>query len=286
MKHFFKHFSFYLVPILILANLFVWQSVLSQGNRPLSVSFFDIGQGDSEFIEAPNGNQVLIDGGPTNAILAKLGEVMPLGDRSIDLIILSHPHVDHLLGLVEVLNRYDVGAVLESGVVYGTSEYKEWNRLLEEKNIPVVIAITGEKVYLSDDVYFDIFAPRKNFVDQKLANVHDSMVVAQLHFGSSTIVFSGDMETSLERELVLTGDNLKSDILKIGHHGSKTSTSEEFLKAVNPQFAVISVGEGNTYGHPTKEILGRLTSFGIKIFRTDLDGDVFLQSDGRTWVRK
>jgi competence protein ComEC len=227
----------------------------------------------------------LIDGGPSNAVLAKLGEVMPLWDRSIDLIVLTHPHADHVTGLVEVLKRYDVGMVLESNVNYSTPEYREWHTLLEQKHIPVVIARAGQKIHLSSKTELDILTPFESFVGKSPSNVHDAMVVTRLVYASSSVLLTGDAEKPIEYRLLLSGADIKSDILKVGHHGSKTSTTEDFVRAVAPHSAVISVGRKNRYGHPTQQTLDTLAKFNIPIFRTDQDSDVEFVSDGRKFEK-
>lgn len=264
----------------------IWYAVfLLDDHRDLRITVFDIGQGDSIFIEAENGNQVLIDGGPSSAVLGKLGSAMPLGDRSIDLILLTHPHVDHVGGLIEVLKRYDVGMVIESGANYSTSEYREWHAMLEQKHIPVVIARAGQKIRLSPKAALDILTPFQSFENISLKNAHDSMVVSKLTYASSSVMLTGDAEKYLEFRLLLSGADLKSDILKVGHHGSKTSTTADFVAAVSPRYAVISVGRKNRYGHPTQQTLDTLAKFNITILRTDLDGDIEFVSDGRKFER-
>lgn len=264
----------------------IWYAVFYFDSREnLLIHFFDIGQGDAIFIEVPNGNQILIDGGPSARILDKLGEVMPFWDHSIDLLILTHPHADHLDGALEVLKRYDIGMVIESGVNHSIPEYEEWHKFLREKGIKMIIAKTGQRIRLAPFAYFDILMPFKSFVGASPKNVHDAMIVSKLHYGSSTVLLMGDAEKPVEYHLLFEFLNskfyiLNSDILKVGHHGSKTSSTQEFLQAVSPKIAVISVGRQNRYGHPYQEVIDRLKNFGIKIFRTDQDGDIELISDG------
>lgn len=247
----------------------------------LSMEVFDVGQGDGIFIEAPNGNQALIDGGPDERILASLGRVMPFWDRSIDLLVLTHAHADHVAGLIAVIKRYRVDMVLESGEAYSTSEYDEWHRVIREKNIPVIIAERGEMVNLGSDVVLRVLSPFENKNGASLKNPHDANVSVKLVYGNTSALFMGDAEKSVEYRLLFeNSQELKSDIIKVGHHGSKTSSVDDFLESVMPQFAVISVGRRNRYGHPHLEVLDRLRALGIVIFRTDEDGDVGFMSDG------
>lgn len=276
-----------LVIFLALGTALIWYAVFYfESHQNLLVTFFDVGQGDAIFIEVPNGNQILVDGGPNAQVLSKLGQRMPFWDRSLDLVILTHPHADHLDGLLEVLKRYNVSTVIETGVRHSIPEYSEWQQLLKEKNVNVVIAKRGQRIQLSDSAYLDILTPFEGFEGKSPKNIHDSMVVSKLFYGSTTALLMGDAERPLEYQLVFEGTNLKVDILKVGHHGSKTSSSEEFLKAVSPRYAVISVGKKNRYGHPHQEVVDRLNSLGIKIFRTDVDGDITLVGDGAAFLNK
>ncbi len=281
-----KYGTTYFIVLLALVAGFIWYAIFTlEAQDELRLTVFDIGQGDSIFIEAPNGNQVLIDGGPSSAVLGKLGSVMPFWDRSIDLVVLTHPHADHVAGLVEVLKRYDVGMVLESDANYSTAEYAEWHRLLKEKQIPVIIARAGQKIHLSPKTELGILTPLESFVGKSPNNVHDAMVVSKLVYGSSSALLMGDAEKQVEYRLLLSGAKLKSDILKVGHHGSKTSTTQDFVRAVSPRYAVISVGRKNRYGHPTQQTLNTLAKFNIPIFRTDQGGDVEFVSDGKRFER-
>ncbi|MDP3778643.1 MAG: MBL fold metallo-hydrolase [bacterium] len=276
-----QSFAFLFCIICALVCVVIWYAVYTlEAGRNLAVRFFDIGQGDGIFIELPNHVQVLIDGGPSNAILSKLGDAMPFWDRTIDLVVLTHPHADHVDGLIDVMKRYDVGMVIESGVSYATPDYNEWNRLLKEKHIPVVYARRGQRVRLSEKGILDILSPLREVAGKRFANVHDSMVVSRLAYGSKSMLFMGDGEKPIEYRLISDGESLVSDVLKIGHHGSKTSTIKEFLDAVRPSMAVISVGRKNKYGHPYEEVVDRILAASIRLFRTDTDGDVVLMSDG------
>ncbi len=263
----------------------IWYAVYTlEGGRNLAVHFFDIGQGDGIFIELPNHVQVLIDGGPNNSILSKLGSVMPFWDHTIDLVILTHPHADHVDGLIDVLKRYDVGMVIESGAAYATPDYDEWNKLLKEKNVHVIYARKGQHVQLSEKAMIDILYPFEYMTGRRFSNVHDSMVVSKLSYGSMSVLLMGDAEKPIEHQLVHSGAALHADVLKAGHHGSKTSTTQELLDGVHPKMAVISVGRKNRYGHPHQEVVDRILAAGISLFRTDTDGDVEVMSDGnRIW---
>lgn len=260
----------------------IWYQVFYfEAHRNLLITFFDVGQGDAIWIEAPNGNQILIDGGPGDRILGKLGRAMPFWDRSIDLLVLTHAHADHVTGLLGVLKRYNIGMILESGEEYSTPEYHEWREVIKQKNIPVVVAHSGQVLHLGQNAKLDVLSPLENYNGVSVKNPHEANVSAKLLYGKTSALLMGDAEKPIEYRLLYENpQELKSDILKVGHHGSKTSSMEDFLKAVSPQVAVIQVGRKNRYGHPTQEVLDRLASVGAKILRSDLDGDVRIESDG------
>lgn len=281
-----KYGHWYFLGALALACFAVWSAVFYvEAHRGLVyLHVLDVGQGDAIFIEAPNGNQVLIDGGPDNSVMARLGEVMPFWDRSIDLVILTHPHADHLDGLLEALKRYDVGMVMEPGVSHTIPEYGEWKRTVAAKGITRVVAKRGETVRLGDSAKLEILSPFDNFEDVVVENVHDAVVVVRLEHASSSALLMADAEAPLERRLAAAAGDMRAEVLKVGHHGSKTSTSEWLLTAVRPRYAAISVGRKNRYGHPVAAVLRRLSNFGIETHRTDEEGSITFRSDGRGFV--
>lgn len=279
--------------ILFGLNILAWVAVGElAGSGGLEVTFFDVGQGDAAFIETPEGRQILIDGGPSSVILEKLGHEMPFWDRTIDLVILTHPEKDHLSGLLEVLKRYKVENILWTGVVRDTAEFKEWQKLIAEERAKITIAKSGQLISAGmERSNLSILYPFESLGGEILKDSNNTSIVARLVFGETSFLFTGDATQSVEKELVLpptphnpTPHNLDADVLKVGHHGSKTSTSKEFVEAVSPVIAVISVGKDNTYGHPRQEVLDNLA--GIKILRTDLDGDIKITSDGINYAVK
>lgn len=267
-----------------LAGLYFWNL---ERKPELQIYFFDVEQGDSIFIEAKDGTQILIDGGPTNKILPLLGGVMPFYDHSIDAVILTHPHADHVSGLIEVLKRYDVERVFESGVNYHTAEAKEFERLVSEKHIKKIIIDRPIKLSFFKNAALNFLLPDKSFEGQILKNVHDSALISELNFENKKILLMSDAEKKIEEKLVREGKVGDVDVLKAGHHGSKTSSNADFLEAVKPEYAVISVGARNRYGHPHQQTLSNLEAIGAKIFRTDIDGTIILNiSNGRLTLQK
>ncbi|MEK7566853.1 MAG: ComEC/Rec2 family competence protein [Patescibacteria group bacterium] len=261
--------------VLALVALVVWSAVFNFENGRMTVAFLDVGQGDAIFIESPAGNQVLIDGGPNKEVLSQLSAVMPFYDRSIDAIILTHPHQDHIGGLVEVLKRYDVDFVFDSGDDASIAEFAEWKKLIGGKNTKEIKVIRGMRVDLGGGAHFDVLLPD---VFEKNGDPHKNMVVIKLSYGENCFLLMGDAER--EHEFKILNDDIDCEVLKAGHHGSKTSTSEAFLNAVSPDIAVIQVGVKNRYGHPYRAVLERLTASAVKVFRTDTDGAIIIESDG------
>ena len=280
---------FLILIALFLFNTLAWIAVydLSQP-RFLEVNFFDIGQGDAIFIETPQKHQILIDGGPGSTILEKLNKEMPFWDRSLDLIILTHPEHDHIAGLIEVLKRYKVDYILWTGVLKDTSEYQEWLEVIENKmtqGTQIKIARAGQKIILSRSD-LDILYPFEYLEGKSVKNINNTSVVSRLIFGQNSFLFTGDIYQKVEKELLERDVNIDSGVLKIAHHGSKTSSGEEFLERVLPEIALISAGKDNSYGHPHQEVLEKLNKFGIKILRTDLNGDIKVVSDGLKFKTK
>ncbi len=273
-----KNLRYYFLGLLFLSTFFIWYAVYAETRHTLLVAFLDIGQGDAIFIEAPNGNQILIDGGRNKKVLEELGKIMPFYDRSIDAIIATHPDADHIGGLPEVINNFDVGVVMEPGVKSGTNTYKEFKRVVGEKNIQTVLARRGMRINLDENVYLEILFPNQNVEDW---DTNEASIVARLIYGENSFLFTADSPQKIENYLAsIYQDDLKIDVLKVGHHGSKTSSSEIFLGYTDPDYAIISAGKSNSYGHPHKEVMDRLESFSIPVFRTDELGTIKIRSDG------
>ncbi|OGZ32902.1 MAG: hypothetical protein A2V69_03355 [Candidatus Portnoybacteria bacterium RBG_13_40_8] len=272
---------------LFIITVLVWVGIFIEENSGhyLRIEFFDVGQGDAELIITPDKKQILIDGGPDLSILEKLGKSMPFYDRYIDLVILTHPEADHLNGLIEVLRRYRVGAIITNGVIRDTEQYKQWVEIIKEKNIPIYITQANGEIDFglpAGGLKFKILYPFESLIGQKNSDSNNTSIVGQLIYNNFEVLFTGDIEKSAENKLLAADINLESDILKISHHGSKTSSGEEFLKAVNALMAVIEVGKDNTYGHPHQEVLDRLAN--LQIFQTGRDGDIEILSDGNKFL--
>lgn len=281
------------IAILVCLNFFAWQEVFHlYQNKNLKVSFLNVAQGDSAFIITPENHQILIDGGPDSTVVGKVASKMPFWDRSLDIVILSHPEKDHMQGLLEILKRYKVNYIVWSGIKKNDSEYLEWLKVLvRQKNMraKIITAEAGQKIKVGD-LKIDILNPQENLFGRDTgSSSNNTSVVAKVIYGKNSFLFVGDIDTKSEVDLVkdFSGDvghppilTLKSDVLKVAHHGSKYSSSDIFLQAVAPKFAVIEVGK-NTFGHPTSEAILRLQNAGAQILRTDQSGDVVFESNGQ-----
>lgn len=240
------------------------------------IIFFDVGQGDSALLTLADGKRILIDGGPDWSTLERLGKYMPFFDRRIDMLILSHPNSDHMVSFPEVLRRYSVGALVTAGTMYDSGVYIATLSGATLHGVPVVIMHAGQKISLGADTLEAIWPPAvmPSGFDKDANN--ESLVIRFTHAGKR-VLFTGDMESIVEKTLVEAKADLTADILKVPHHGSKFSSTLEFLRAVAPTIAVISAAEDNSYGHPHPDVLARLTAIGADIKRTDELGDIELK---------
>ena len=252
----------------------------------MTLSVFDVGQGDS--ILAQEGDkQILIDGGPDSAVLERLGNAMPAGDREIDLVILTHPHSDHVNGLAQVLSRYKVDKILATDVTAPIASFRSWKEQIAQDKIGLddPQKIKTEKV---GDMEYDVLSAgteakiRGSEHDGNSDGLNDSSIVGMLKFGSRRFLLMGDATTVVEDKLMAAGDDLKADFLKVGHHGSTYSTSEKFIDAVSPAYAATSVGAKNPYGNPAWRVMQLIKNKGIVGYRTDENGTVMALTDGQS----
>lgn len=272
-------FTFFLLFISLFLVYLDWQN----SHKQFTFAMLDVGQGDALFIESPTGTQIMFDAGPARSILGPLQKIISPFDKSIDAIVIANPDADHIGGLVDILKNYKVGAVLESGTLTDSKTYQNLREEMKKQNIPDILAKRGMSLDMGGGVIINILFPDR---DVSSWATNDGSVVARLTYGNTSIMLTGDAPQKTEKIILSenSSEQLKSDILKVGHHGSRTSTSAEFLKAVSPIYALISDGKDNKYGHPHPETLTTLTQFGAKIFRTDLLGSIIVKSDGRNAV--
>ena len=250
----------------------------NQSSHVLTVSFLDVGQGDSIFIETPSGRQILVDGGRDNSVLRELASEMSFWDRSIDMIVATHPDADHIRGLIDVLNRYNVTTFIHSDVIHKTPVSVALVDAAAQEISYDIIARRGQVFDFGDGVYMRVLFP-----DRDVTGVESNTgsVVVQIVYGEQEFLLTGDSPKMIEDYLVtLDGDELKSDVLKMGHHGSRTSSSEIFVGFVSPTYGILSRGCENSYGHPHAEVLEILKKFDIETEDTCTRGRVTFVSDG------
>jgi competence protein ComEC len=262
----------------------VWLAVTSLPDGRLHVAFLDVGQGDAIFITTPGGRQILIDGGPSaTTTLWEMGQHMPFWDRSLDVVVNTHPEADHLTGLPEVLKRYQVSQIMLPDVDNDTSLYAAWQRAMTDEGAAVVPARAGARLSLGDGVWAEVLHPGAVPAG---SNLNDHSVVLRVGMGRVSFLLPGDIEADVERKLATDDSTLGATVLKAPHHGSNTSSCEPFLRAVDPQVAVVSVGADNHFGHPAPEVLARYAERGIPVLRTDELGTIEFVTDGeRLWVQ-
>ena len=241
------------------------------------VWFFDVGQGDAMMIETKSGKQILIDAGPDDSILTKLSEVMWPWDRKIDPIVFTHPDADHIAGAAEILTRYSVGHVYETGALSESSIARMINQEQAQENISTTFVREGDSLRF-DDVVLDVMWPRDIDVVHATNDRNNSSIVIRLVYGQTSILFTGDAEEFSEQ--IFSGSIGPIDVLKVGHHGSVSSTSTSLINNIKPRIGIISVGTNNRYGHPHPVILDRLQKQQVQLLRTDREGDILLTTDG------
>lgn len=251
---------------LLVLNVFVWSGILWEGfGKRLELYFFAVGQGDGEMAILPGNVKMVIDGGPPNGKAAQwLGEVLPWHDRYIDMIVLSHAEQDHFGGLADIIQRYKVGVFVYNGIGNSSEGFKELAAMVKEKNIPVVIVREGDRITHGDSKWEILSASGKDR--------NEGALVMRLESKGTTALFTGDIGAETEKRLIKE-KHIQADILKVPHHGSRFSSTAEFLAAVRPRVAVVEVGK-NSYGHPTKEVLERIRAAKAQLFRTDTSGTI------------
>ena len=273
LKKSFIHVAF--IGLIITANIVgLWLYLSPQKHELLKIYFFDIGQGDSALIKTPNRQNILIDGGPDDSVLQPLSRALGIFDHTIDTIIITHPHEDHVGGLWSVINKYNVKQIIYTGALYDSPIYTNLLDLIAKKDIPLGITRGNEIARLGDNCDLKIIYPNQSLYKKFNSNVNDTSIAAMLDCKGARALFMGDIEADIESKILESEKNLRADILKVGHHGSDTSSSIDFLNAVMPDFAVISVGTNNTFGHPSRLILRRLNDIGAEILQTDEVGSV------------
>lgn len=272
-----------LIFFLLFTVFFLFYIDWQNSHHSFTFAMLDVGQGDGLFLESPTGTQVMFDGGPPRKVLGPLQRVMSPFDKTIDALIITNPDADHISGFLDILKNYKVGVVLESGTLTDSKTYQNLREEIKKQNIPDILARRGMRLDLGGGVVIDILFPDR---DVSAWATNDGSVVARLSYGKTSIMLTGDAGAKTEQIILAENSQvqLKSTILKVGHHGSRTSSFPSFVKAVSPEYALISDGKDNNYGHPHSETLETLTKFGAKIFRTDLLGTIVVKFNGQNEV--
>ncbi len=271
-----------LIILVIIAVMSFFVDSFGTRDGLVHVYFLNVVQGDAIFITTPNNQQILIDGGPDRSVLAELGKIMSFWDRSIDMIVLTHPDADHLNGLVDVLDRYKIDHIIETGIACDTSLCKSWKKSKKNEGAKLTLGHSG-KIFDVDDVIFKVLYPVEDLEDQKVSKTNNSSLVLRMEYGEQSMLLTGDIESTVEVRLPYYTDELDVEFLKVAHHGSKNSSMEAFLDAVSPNFAFIQVGIDNKYNHPHPDVISRLDKNSIPYYRTDIDGRIELILDGTNY---
>jgi competence protein ComEC len=269
--------------VLLISNFFIWFGVVEEQPKDfVTVAFLNIGQGDAIFIESPTGTQVMIDGGPARKALSELRTVMPFYDRSIDALLVTNPDADHYAGFIDILKSYKVSYVISPGTQSVTPTYKYFSDEVKDEQSSTTVAMRGQVYHLGGGADLYILFPDR---DVSKLDSNSGSTIAKLVYKNTSILLTGDATKNTEEYTVALGGTIpdggiQSDVLKIGHHGSRTSVSETFYKAVNPRFAVISAGCNNRYGHPHKETTDMLQKLNIPYYTTCQKGTIIMKLDG------
>lgn len=272
----------YIIGIFFILDLSIIYISQVRPDHLTHIYFLDVGQGDSIFIKTSSNQKILIDGGPSAGVVELLDSLMPVWDRDLDLVVLTHPHADHSTGLLEVVKRYPVREFLFNGVAYDSETYVTLLNLINSKHLNVQIADASDS-YSFGSVKLNIIYPLTK--NQSFTDINDSSIVSCLEYDTFQSLLIGDISTSVEDDLVRQELISDIDILKVAHQGSRTSTGQNLLEATHPEVGIISVGS-NEFGHPHKEVTDRLAQSGVQLYRTDLNGTIEVVTDGIKYTVK
>ena len=246
----------------------------------MNVVFLDVGQGDSTLIKAPNGQVMVIDGGRSISLANSLiiPQIKAWGASQVDVLVVTHPDADHIAGLVGVLENFPVKLVALTGDAHTTDIYARLLTNIRDKQIAAVQVRTGTTIPFDSAVKLEVLGPDDALVNQD--NTNDGSIVIKLTYGQTSFLLTGDAEFAENQSILRRGADVRATVLKLGHHGSRSSTDENWLRAVQPQLGIISAGAGNPFGHPHPEVVAALNTLGIQYIRTDEHGTVTVVSDG------
>ena len=269
------------IVILVILSIFLFKSLInskSSSTNPneMKVHFIDVGQGDSILIQV-NYKNILIDSGPKDEKDKLVKYLNSLNIHQFDYVIATHPHEDHIGNMAYIINNYKVLNFYSPKIDNNTTSFENMAEALSRKNLKIkVLKANASTINLGENTLVEVFSPNLDYYD----NLNNYSPIIKISYGHNSFLFTGDAEEEIEQEIITNNFNLKSDVLKVAHHGSSTSTTKSFLDSVKPKIAVISVGKNNSYGHPTKDTLNKLKE--SKVYRTDIDGNIVITSDGNT----
>ncbi|GAE29362.1 ComEC/Rec2 family competence protein [Halalkalibacter hemicellulosilyticus] len=265
---------------------FVFTSLVNEADASnnLQVHFIDVGQGDAILVNLPNGQNMLVDGGENHYGTTVVNYIANRGISRLDYVVGTHPHSDHIGGLSDVINQFSIGRVYMPNVTANTKTYEDLLQAIDRKGLTITRARAGltivNTVIDGKRLQVNMIAP----VRDSYSNINDYSAVMKISYGTTSFLLTGDAEHISEADMINSGVDLSASILKVGHHGSSTSTTDAFLNRVNPAVAVISVGAGNRYGHPTQTTINKLKARNIAIYRTDMNGSVVFTTTGSGWL--
>jgi competence protein ComEC len=279
-----KRKTFKIIFAIVIILLLIPYYFLENKNDLLEIYFIDVGQGDGILIKTPNDKAIIIDGGPFDDFSKKVSSKLPYRKRNIDLVIITHAHQDHYLGLINILENYKVNNIIYSGYDADFSDYVYLMNLIKSKNINLIIAQYGKIINLDQDMDLKILYPISQKTIEK--DINNTSVVVKLNYKNFDAVFTGDLTCIGEAEILKQENNLESELLKIGHHGSKGSSCNPFLESIKPKLAIIQVGINNKFNHPSKEAISRINKFTNNVQRTDELGTILILSNGNEYWSK
>ena len=278
-----KKLGVWLTFILALVALLVWSQVaFASGKGHLVIKVYDVGQGDSIYIQTPSGYHLLVDGGPNDKVINYLNHDLGVGNRQLDLVILTHPQSDHMKGLISVLKKFTVKKVLATTATNQTADFQMWKDSLKAEKLEPIEPLAGDSISLADGVTLSFVWPTQEAV-KTYTDLNTTCIVFKLSYGSFDALLTGDADQQVQP---YSGTIGQVEVLKVPHHGSKTGTSQELLDLIKPEVSIISVAAKNRYGHPAANTIEMLANIGSKIFRTDQNGTIEVESDGERWYTR
>jgi len=273
--------------IIVALTIIIFGLFFYTKDKYLHVYFMDVGQGDSIYVRYMNKQDILIDGGPNEKVLFELGRAMPFWDHKIELVILTHPHSDHIAGLIEVIKKYDIEKIIMTDATHTSNEYLEFLKVIKEKNIPVQIISDIQSISIDNNLSLNMIWPKESFKDKKIDNLNNTSIVALLKYDQFNVLLTGDIETEVQEKIIKENKDKISNIniLKVAHHGSEKNL-QSFIKIANPDIGVISVGKNNQFHHPSDATIKNLDKYNVKVLRTDENGTIEIISNGKYFWTK